>query len=168
MTPQEIIEGNKLIAEFCQFQETKIGWFDSESVLSIPGSNTFDELLFNSSWDWLMCVVEKIESLGFYFNIKKNHVVVARDNKDTRDSEMIHSEWCDQSKIERVFQCAVAFVKYCNQNKATKTTEHCPNCKETKQPCACMRNICHKCGEPVGNITFTVCDDCWDKNQNKS
>jgi len=36
----------------------------------------------------------------------------------------------------------------------------CPNCKETVKQCACMRNIC-KCGKPVGNITFTVCDECW-------
>lgn len=39
----------------------------------------------------------------------------------------------------------------------------CPNCKEKLEPCACLRNKCIKCGEPVGNITFTVCDDCWDK-----
>ncbi len=38
----------------------------------------------------------------------------------------------------------------------------CPNCKETHEECACMRNKCHECGKPVGNITFTVCDDCWD------
>ena len=40
--------------------------------------------------------------------------------------------------------------------------EPCPNCKETVKECACMRNICYKCGKPVGNITFTVCDECWD------
>jgi len=39
----------------------------------------------------------------------------------------------------------------------------CPNCKEAINPCACMRNVCIDCGEPVGNITFTVCDDCWEK-----
>ena len=39
----------------------------------------------------------------------------------------------------------------------------CPNCKEKKKKCACIRNICIKCGKPVGNITFTVCDGCWDK-----
>lgn len=39
-------------------------------------------------------------------------------------------------------------------------TEPCPNCKETVEQCACMRNICKDCGEPVGNITFTICDDC--------
>lgn len=41
----------------------------------------------------------------------------------------------------------------------------CPNCKEEKEWCACMRNTCHKCGKPVGNITFTVCDECWDKDK---
>ena len=40
----------------------------------------------------------------------------------------------------------------------------CPNCKEKKKKCACIRNICIECGKPVGNITFTVCDDCWDKS----
>ena len=41
--------------------------------------------------------------------------------------------------------------------------EECPNCKETGEECACARNKCNKCGKPVGNITFTVCDECWDK-----
>jgi hypothetical protein len=37
----------------------------------------------------------------------------------------------------------------------------CPNCKEQVSECACMRNKCIVCGEAVGNITFTVCDECW-------
>lgn len=37
----------------------------------------------------------------------------------------------------------------------------CLNCGETKKECACMRNICIKCGKPVGNITFSFCDKCW-------
>ena len=40
-------------------------------------------------------------------------------------------------------------------------TEPCPNCKETVEQCACMCNICKDCGKPVGNIIFTICDDCW-------
>ena len=39
----------------------------------------------------------------------------------------------------------------------------CPNCKEHGEECACMRSKCIECGAPVGNITFTVCDKCWDK-----
>ena len=46
--------------------------------------------------------------------------------------------------------------------------EICPNCKEKDDPCACLRNICIDCGGPVGNITFTVCDDCWDKRTAKT
>jgi hypothetical protein len=44
----------------------------------------------------------------------------------------------------------------------------CPNCKEAVEICACLRNKCHICKEPVGNITFTVCDKCWDKEYNKN
>jgi hypothetical protein len=42
----------------------------------------------------------------------------------------------------------------------------CPNCNERKVVCACLRNTCIQCGKPVGNITFTVCDECWDKPPN--
>ena len=44
---------------------------------------------------------------------------------------------------------------------ANEKLKPCLNCKETKKPCACMRNKCVVCKEPVGNITFTVCDSCW-------
>jgi hypothetical protein len=37
----------------------------------------------------------------------------------------------------------------------------CPNCGESYEICACMRNICKDCGKPVGNITFSVCNKCW-------
>lgn len=41
--------------------------------------------------------------------------------------------------------------------------EKCSQCGESVQPCACMRAICDECKEPIGNVTFTVCDNCWDK-----
>ena len=49
--------------------------------------------------------------------------------------------------------------------KETKI-ESCPNCKEEKLECSCIKNLCLKCGKPVGNITFTVCDGCWDVREN--
>lgn len=48
-------------------------------------------------------------------------------------------------------------------NQSKDISKPCPNCGETNTRCACMRNICIECGKPVGNITFSVCDDCWDK-----
>jgi len=49
------------------------------------------------------------------------------------------------------------------------TAMGCPNCHETEKRCACARNKCTGCGKPVGNITFSLCDDCWEKRncQNK-
>lgn len=42
--------------------------------------------------------------------------------------------------------------------------EKCSNCHEPlNSECACMRNRCIKCEGPVGNITFSYCDKCWDK-----
>ena len=52
---------NKLIAEFMGMQHTDIGWYDNDEVLQLQ-DNTFDDLEFHESWDWLMPVVEKIES----------------------------------------------------------------------------------------------------------
>lgn len=76
MKKEEIIEGNKLIAEF-------MGWELWESIFDGFGFNVDPEIIpdarndhsnfhkindlrFNSSWDWLMPVIEKIEELGSY------------------------------------------------------------------------------------------------------
>ena len=86
MTQNEILEGNKLIAEF--FTREKffnhsiiLHGFDEEEDLFFDS-----QLKFHSSWDWLMPVVEKIENLGNQtfrnlgvtsysrFEIKHNHI----------------------------------------------------------------------------------------------
>jgi len=51
---------NILIAEFCGFQKTDIGWYDAEEILNIKGSNTFDELLFDTDANWLLPVAKLI------------------------------------------------------------------------------------------------------------
>jgi hypothetical protein len=67
MTQKEIFEGNKLIAEFMNFSVSdhtilpdRLVWYDWDGPR---------EVLYHSSWDWLMPVVEKIENLGYYVNI---------------------------------------------------------------------------------------------------
>ena len=66
-----------------------------------------------------------------------------------------------RARISRLFDdLAELEAQLKEQEEAPKL---CPNCKEELDSwCACMRNTCIKCGKPVGNITFTVCDDCWD------
>lgn len=52
--------------------------------------------------------------------------------------------------------------KEAQEIKPKESQKSCPNCKETVEICKCMRNICRDCGLPVGNITFSVCDSCWE------
>jgi hypothetical protein len=53
---------NIIIAEFIGMQKTDLGWFDTEEVLNLPNNkdNTFDELLFDKDWNWLISVVNHI------------------------------------------------------------------------------------------------------------
>lgn len=60
MKEQEIIENNKLIAEFMDME-----WRDEPfNNFFFKGLNVGD-LKFNESWDWLMPVIEKISTVKF-------------------------------------------------------------------------------------------------------
>ena len=92
---------NKLIAEFMGFtQEKNIGWYDndmlmSQNVYDSQDGNCFNELLFHTSWDWLMPVVQNIE----------------------QDCEGVPQEMLNislYSDINEVYKAVVEFIK--NQN----------------------------------------------------
>ena len=123
MTKEEIIEGNKLIAEFMG------GVYDSDVneywfYLNPPNwtskfAPTTYELKYHSSWDWLMPVVEKIEN----------------DLKDSFNVDIVNNNQCEivkngskficgygfetvyNSKIEAVYYSVVAFIKWYNSCK---------------------------------------------------
>jgi hypothetical protein len=72
MTASEIIDNNKLIAEFMGYSK------EAQDLGKFP---------FDKRWDWLMPVVDKIESLGFrvdiygeFTNISKNGDLLPFDN----------------------------------------------------------------------------------------
>lgn len=57
-TPDRILEGNKLIAEFMDVEPNENGYY----FVDLEGSNDMfsaDELCFHNSWDWLMPVIIK-------------------------------------------------------------------------------------------------------------
>ena len=103
---------NKIIAEF-------LGYIDNgcseEGFLIDPKTNydiCIDSLQFHSNWNWLMEVVEKIESLGFYFEIKRNWV------KITKNKKVILVRWeDDRKKIGAVYNACLEFIKWYNENK---------------------------------------------------
>ena len=112
------IENNKLVAEFmglayCEKYRFE-GWYkNSEFNNRICG---FEGLKYHSSWDWLMLVVEKIETLGFEVRIEgiscKINKVLDRDN-------LIVSWVCgDKSnKIGLVYTAVIKFIEWHNTKK---------------------------------------------------
>lgn len=106
-------ENNILIAEFMDTR--KRGTYNY--FYYIPAFERVfnsDELKFNSSWDWLIPVVEKIESLGFRIEIVK-HICRLKINDNIN---IVFSE--NMTKIESVYFTVIEFIKWYNENSAKK------------------------------------------------
>ena len=109
---KNIIEKNKIIAEFLNLTSQVI--FEQVFAVCENGKTNFykkDELKFHSDWNWLMEVVEKIESLGYRIEIVKHICRIYLSNKET----IIISE--NTPKIEAVYNAVVEFIKWYNENK---------------------------------------------------
>ena len=87
MEKKEIEEGNRLIAEF------------HGSMIIRP---------YSTDWNWIMLVVEKIESLGYYTNIMENGMCI--------DGDLVIERWGD-TKIEGTFKTVVEFIKWYNSKQ---------------------------------------------------
>ena len=119
------LENNKLIAEFLNLTSQVI--FEQVFTVSENGKTKFykkDELEFHTDWNWLMQVVEKIESLEIFdrmgrFNINtknfdENYTSFITD----KDEDFIQCE--GETKIKAVYNAVVEFIKwYNNQNKVS-------------------------------------------------
>lgn len=112
------LEGNKLIAEFMKiiFHDDKGEYYDWE------GLYMDESLRFHTSWDWLMQVVEKIESLetsdsqGFY------SVEIDADGVKIYCTSPIDdyiAEVRNSTKLEATYQAVLQFIEWYNaQNKS--------------------------------------------------
>ena len=99
---------NKIIAEFMKY----IKHTQTKAYLTKDGYFHDKDLKFHSDWNWLMEVVEKIESIGFTFETKKNWARI------TRKGENIILRWEeDKTKIEAVYNACIEFIKWYNENK---------------------------------------------------
>ena len=104
-------DNNKLIAEFLGYTQPHPDypgatyWYKKdESPLTL--------LLFDSDWNWLMEVVEKIESLNFIVYIETNYCQLYNA---TNHEELIKSIY--STKIESVYNACVEFIKWYNGQK---------------------------------------------------
>ena len=116
------LENNKLIAEF-------LGYIDNgcseDGFLIHPVTNYDVEisgLKYHEDWNWLMQLVEKIESLGYNIDTMKVDITKYQSSQFCGiyiDGKRIYTNYCE-TKIEAVYNACVEFIKWYNeQNKVS-------------------------------------------------
>lgn len=128
---KEILEGNRLIAEFVakridSFPDKSSTWIVGETGSEIWHNVDSGYWEFHSSWGWIMHVVEKIENLKngnsylYSFNMGRDFCTI-----ETNDLYMktITTASVSGSKIMSVWQAVVQFIKWYNINSTTKQEE---------------------------------------------
>lgn len=113
--------GNEIIAEFMTGQEFHfIDDFDRECAGIKVNDSVYplDKLEYHSSWDWLMPVVEKIESIGAYsveidkYKVRVFHITTWKNRT------VFYAETIEKKKIDVVWSAVVEFIKWHNGNNA--------------------------------------------------
>ncbi len=102
-------ENNKLIAEFLQPSFNGFGTYEFKG--SFYGSL---KLKFHNDWNWLMKVVEKIESLGYDVFINTCVCRITDVGQDIlEDIETFNYE----NKKQAVYNACVEFIKWYNKQE---------------------------------------------------
>lgn len=132
---QEIIEGNKLIAEFVDLEvlanphlggvRPKLSNSTPKELLEIifceityEGGSVYPQ--FDTSWNWLMPVVEKIEKMNNYTCIERPiNINDLHHNYFTIDGSH-EFKTCSKSKIEAVWKGVIEFIKLYNEKNRSK------------------------------------------------
>jgi hypothetical protein len=109
-------ENNQLIASFLG-QTSTIYDFPQFGYINSRGdwSDTFSasELKFHKDWNWLMEVVDKIESLDFNFNITSRDATVLKNHGAIYQTLIYRID--GTKKIKAVYNTCVEFIKWYNQ-----------------------------------------------------
>ena len=121
---------NKLIAEFMGYKLTPcnngLAWDIGKSIPShehlfpLQGVlHTGNELNFHTSWNWLMPVVEKIESFEdenrcAKYNVNMLQCWVEIINNDTSE-EIVEAEGIN--KLQATYHAVIEFIKWYDKNK---------------------------------------------------
>jgi hypothetical protein len=104
-------EKNEAIAIFAGFHKTNIGWFDNEEIFKFNSiNNTFNELLFDSDWNWLMSFIDYVEQkFGFSLVIYPNECYWIDNNGDYIFDETFNGE-----RTDAVFEACFSLVSFKN------------------------------------------------------
>jgi hypothetical protein len=106
------MKDNELIAEFMGLESGYMG----VGIMYRWGTMSYkpEALQYDTSWDWLMPAVEKIESLEFTFVIDNNEANILSD-VDCDKGLLILKQY--PTKIQSVYAAVVEFIKWYNSQK---------------------------------------------------
>lgn len=114
-------ENNKIIAEFMGAKTLTVDEFKAilkdnrdNGFIHTPNAEIDEDLKYHSDWNWLMEVVEKIESLGYDVFINTCVCRITDVGQDVlEDIETFNYE----NKIQAVYNACVEFIKWYNEQK---------------------------------------------------
>jgi hypothetical protein len=108
---EQILEGNKLIAEFVGYKQHNHG---SYKTFEIDGRHIYESVVqYNTKWEWLMPVVEKIESMGTIIEIWLSLGKGCRITKGSfKDPIKTIATTESNSTIEAVWLAVIEFIKW--------------------------------------------------------
>ena len=130
-------ENNKIIAEFMGLEITKnkvivpemfqveehpfhlLKWIDDFREVDNLPPNSLNNLHFHSDWNWLMEVVEKIESISFEEDNFINVTIGCGFDCTIQDAhgKLFELSTCEHTKIKTVYNACIEFIKWYNEQK---------------------------------------------------
>ena len=107
------MKDNKLIAEFMGLVRSSVVdkyWTkkDSEGI----GFGQLKELRYDTDWNWLMQVVEKINNQNNVVQIHENHAMVVNNTKGEMLVDVVSG-----SMIEATYEAVVEYIKLQNNGR---------------------------------------------------
>jgi hypothetical protein len=99
------MENNKLIAEFMG----NIPIVENEYQMVTHNNMCYgiDELKYDTDWNWLMPVVERIESLGIVVEIRENVCYI--------ETSLGNYSELEDTKLQATYKAVVKFINWYNE-----------------------------------------------------
>lgn len=123
MTPEEILEYNKLCAEFVGWKKTHPNIKEWHLYITPIGHVSYDKMLFHTDWNWIMEMIEAIEKLYNHPNneinvdIKAGQIEIFQrpfrlENNDYHEIIYLGDGYINGSKKEAVIEAMYQFLKW--------------------------------------------------------
>ena len=108
---ETLIENNKLIAEFMGLKEI---YTPKLNIYEISKTETCLEtdLAYHTDWNWLMPVVEKIQSMGYWVDYTKGDVFIYDDEYNLVIPNPMHKN--KDTKLSIHYKIVIEFIKWYN------------------------------------------------------